>query len=363
MKIKSLTLRNYKQFTEEKTFWFTDTGDATGEVNDITLLVGNNGTGKSSILQAVAAVVGGAAREHFGPKDLEWPGFKYSYLSSGVGFAHIGTEVTFSPIEIETIHTYILQLNQISDYASFELPDSLPHIHLKLDFQHKTITCNEGRRAFYQMCGMQYAKQLEAADSTRLYGKRFENVGTILWYDEQRSAYSIQKALFEEKFDETGLGKAIRDLLTDWYYSHKEIEAGDRVLRDGQFDKFARLKNLYETVFGGRKMLGTRPSRYNGNGRDIVFSDGKNEYDIAEFSAGERAVFPMLLDFANLNINNSIILIDEIELHLHPPLQYALLKALPKLGNNNQFIIATHSDYVVSWMAEDSIHNIIRLDA
>jgi predicted ATP-binding protein involved in virulence len=35
----------------------------------------------------------------------------------------------------------------------------------------------------------------------------------------------------------------------------------------------------------------------------------------------------------------SVILIDEIELHLHPPMQQTLLRALPKLGKNNQFII------------------------
>jgi predicted ATP-dependent endonuclease of OLD family len=49
-------------------------------------------------------------------------------------------------------------------------------------------------------------------------------------------------------------------------------------------------------------------------------------------SGGERAVFPMLMDFASWNIHNSVILIDEIELHLHPPMQQALLRALPKLG-------------------------------
>lgn len=54
----------------------------------------------------------------------------------------------------------------------------------------------------------------------------------------------------------------------------------------------------------------------------------------------------MLIDFATWEIHNSIILIDEIELHLHPPLQQAMVRALPKLGTNNQFIITTHSDDV-----------------
>jgi predicted ATP-binding protein involved in virulence len=48
----------------------------------------------------------------------------------------------------------------------------------------------------------------------------------------------------------------------------------------------------------------------------------------------------------------------EIELHLHPPMQQALLRTLPKLGKNNQFIITTHSDYVAQLVPESSIRII-----
>lgn len=54
-----------------------------------------------------------------------------------------------------------------------------------------------------------------------------------------------------------------------------------------------------------------------------------------------------------------MILIDELELHLHPPMQQAFLQALFKLGKNNQFIITTHSDYVEQIVPES---NIIRLE-
>ena len=76
-------------------------------------------------------------------------------------------------------------------------------------------------------------------------------------------------------------------------------------------------------------------------------------------SGGKRAIFPILMDFVNWNINNSVILIDEIELHLHPPMQQTFLRALPKLGTNNQFIITTHSDHIEQLVPNDSI---IRLE-
>jgi predicted ATP-binding protein involved in virulence len=91
-----------------------------------------------------------------------------------------------------------------------------------------------------------------------------------------------------------------------------------------------------------------------------VLHDGKNQYELAGMSAGERAIFPILMDFARWNINNSIIIIDEIELHLHPPLQQALIRSLPHWGQNNQFIITSHSNSVAS-MFDENENQIIRL--
>jgi predicted ATP-dependent endonuclease of OLD family len=92
----------------------------------------------------------------------------------------------------------------------------------------------------------------------------------------------------------------------------------------------------------------------------FFLSDGKNQYELSGMSAGERAIFPILMDFTRWNINNSIIIIDEIELHLHPPLQQILVKTLSKLGKNNQFIITSHSNTVAS-MFDESENQIIRL--
>ena len=78
-------------------------------------------------------------------------------------------------------------------------------------------------------------------------------------------------------------------------------------------------------------------------------------------SAGERAIFPILMDFARWNINHSIIIIDEIELHLHPPLQQTLVRVLQQLGHDNQFIFTTHSNSVTS-MFDESENQIIRLN-
>lgn len=133
---------------------------------------------------------------------------------------------------------------------------------------------------------------------------------------------------------------------------------GKRELKTGEFDFYDKLHSLFKTVFPDRSFVGSAPN-FNAlekvKAPDFFLYDGHQQYEIAEMSAGERAIFPILMDFARWNINNSIIIIDEVELHLHPPLQQAFIRSLSKLGNNNQFILTTHSENVASLFTEEQI--------
>jgi predicted ATP-dependent endonuclease of OLD family len=53
-------------------------------------------------------------------------------------------------------------------------------------------------------------------------------------------------------------------------------------------------------------------------------------------------------------VHNSLILIDEPELHLHPKWIRQLYRALPLMGDNNQFILVTHSIELKQMAAEDN---------
>ena len=75
-------------------------------------------------------------------------------------------------------------------------------------------------------------------------------------------------------------------------------------------------------------------------------------------SSGEQSVFPILYEFVRLRIRNSVVLIDEIDLNLHPPHSQALLTLLPQLGPNCQFFYTTHSRSISSVV---SPHQVFRL--
>jgi mono/diheme cytochrome c family protein len=79
-----------------------------------------------------------------------------------------------------------------------------------------------------------------------------------------------------------------------------------------------------------------------------ALEEGRRIYDLAEMSSGEQAVFPLVYEFVRLDIRRSVVLVDELELHLHPPEQQRLLAALPRIGPDCQFLMTTHSEFLSS---------------
>ena len=81
MKIQSLQLEHFKKF-RKLDLNFTDS--ETGLAKDLIVILGMNGYGKTSILQAIAATLGTATGRLQKISDLSyyWTGFNYELLSS-----------------------------------------------------------------------------------------------------------------------------------------------------------------------------------------------------------------------------------------------------------------------------------------
>lgn len=355
MQIKSITLKNYKRFREPKTFSFTD---STGAINEKTLIVGNNGTGKSSVLQAIVCLIASAVRDKFTPDKLDWPGFEYRQIPNGNLPLSIEAEIVFTKEELSTIQSYAKRLSDIG-FSIKTQPGNFEKVTLALDYDRKKVFAKENASAFQQMHGYQFAKQL--AKHTPNKSSLFERVGNIYWYNEQRNAFNLSFMLDDEKQQLD----FIRRFLASAYAYHLDVTRSEnpRPIREGEFDFYAKLESLFRKVFPDRRFEGVAP-RFDiyerAHAPDFFLHDGKNGYELASMSAGERAVFPILMDFARWNINHSIIIIDEIELHLHPPLQQALIRVLTQLGENNQFIFTSHSNSVIT-LFDESENQIIRL--
>lgn len=84
------------------------------------------------------------------------------------------------------------------------------------------------------------------------------------------------------------------------------------------------------------------------------------EFDITELSSGEKQLFLRALSLKFLEVNNSIILIDEPEISLHPQWQRKIINLYESIGENNQLIIATHSPHVIGNITSDKLRVMVR---
>ncbi len=80
-----------------------------------------------------------------------------------------------------------------------------------------------------------------------------------------------------------------------------------------------------------------------------IFKTINNErITIEALSDGEKQLYGRAVSLILLNPCNSVILIDEPEICLHPKWQYTIMDIYRNIGKNNQFIVATHSPHIIA---------------
>lgn len=87
----------------------------------------------------------------------------------------------------------------------------------------------------------------------------------------------------------------------------------------------------------------------------IFVNSSGDEFDINQLSSGEKQLFLRTLSIKMLEPENSIILIDEPELSLHPKWQQKIIDVYKKIGKNNQIIVATHSPHILGSVSNENI--------
>ena len=95
--------------------------------------------------------------------------------------------------------------------------------------------------------------------------------------------------------------------------------------------------------------------------------------ELDQLSGGQRAVLALAADLAwrmaqgNPHLDGplrseAIVLIDEVELHLHPSWQQRILNDLRRTFPNAQFIVSTHSPQVLTTVEPKHIIELARED-
>ena len=114
---------------------------------------------------------------------------------------------------------------------------------------------------------------------------------------------------------------------------------------------FKEINEIFEIL-----ELDVKVSTISENGNSPVFVNFAGEkFDINELSSGEKQLFLRTLAIKMLEPENSIIMIDEPELSLHPKWQSMIVSVYQKIGKNNQIILATHSPHILGSVEKENI--------
>ncbi|NEP12792.1 MAG: AAA family ATPase [Symploca sp. SIO2C1] len=362
MKIESIYIQNFKRFKDLEISFKNGILD---EVSDRYLILGDNGTGKTTLLQAIALPLAFATNQIRDISDFKWisflPGRYWRW-----GSPRIELQVLFEEEELNTTRElaqkwYNAQPPEFKDMREFDAPGDSKRVHLVLSGDFWKAGNTPAERA--QFRGRYYAQWFirRGDQSVRKY---LAQLPGIFWFDQWRnlgyhshqgsSEDNVKEGSSETSFD-VGIGK-LRKYLIDW---HRNQESG---IGNYGSNYLLQIRRLYQTVFPERSFSGLEklPSQDDPTGEETYFllDDGYRTYDIAEMSGGEQSVFPILYEFVRQQIAYSIVLIDEIDLNLHPPSAQYFVSQLMKIKPTCQFIITTHSDSVSNVIGESETYRL-----
>jgi predicted ATPase len=341
MRIATLRIENFKGLASQE---IDLRPTPSGEPRPFTLLLGDNGSGKTTVLQAIALVLSLATRRTEEPMSFRWPGFLAERVGS-LGRTRVEIEVTFEADEIAATQELADLYARTAKQGEVALPSDAKQV--TLIFDESGLHSPGGPAALAQLWGRWFVRmRLRAHPHLR---DAMARVGDVFWFGQNRDLYTAGDA----RDDAEGLAQGgpvgidrLRDFLVGWWAFHTSPEQ----TRGRGVDYLALLEERFAELFPGTSFVGVAPREYASLSRAtdsyFLLRRGEKVYDLAEMSSGEQAIFPLLYQFVRLGIARSIVLIDELELHLHPPEQQALRHALRRLGPDCQFIVTSHSPYL-----------------
>lgn len=327
MWLKEIKISNYKAIHEMRIQFQAG----------INVLIGDNGVGKTSVLEAITVAFGdfingmsGVAKKGISSNDVRMDTKMISDASQGI--------VHYTPITISSVfHTEDGEKKgevtrrdetaksktrfvgkQISDYANKKVNDLSEELPLF---------------CYYS--------------TSRLASPKREDYGTVSKnkLNDRRCGYI---GCLENNLD-------IKALKT-WCFN-MEVSA---FLKNGKIAEYQAFKEIVAEFMYQMNELKEKPQiTYSRGFNDIVYTENGETIPVNYLSAGYQSLLWMVMDMAfrmavlnpgktSLNECEGIVLIDEVDMHLHPKWQWKVVDALQKSFPKIQFILATHSPIIIS---------------
>ena len=330
MRIDFLELTNFRNMQEVRISF---------EDKKFVVMIGDNGSGKTTILESITKAFVPVLRvvnsEAFKSCDL---------TDNDIRYGTSGTGITIG-ITLNNERYIWTNKRRISSQVAFD----------------NAIELREKKQNDLKKIKNKYTECVEQ-----------RKLPLVLYYGTDRIIREVPKRGHIKEFEVTDALRNCFDNINyfrdfyDWFKTEEDIEL--RGLRDNPMYRNPKLDCVREAI---EKMIkGYKNLRIELSPSRMVLTNNEGmDLEIEQLSGGYKAVLSVVADIAkrlaiaNPESNNpleeeAVILIDELDLHLHPKWQKTIVDDLKRAFPNCQFIITTHSPFIVQALHADELFDI-----
>lgn len=353
--IKELLISDYKCFKGDNTFSFRRDSEHEHSFNicQWTVLLGNNGTGKTNILKALANMEPRVVLNT--NKDVDnsnsSPESAAVIIQKPVPRTSFIAEKMYGPKVIER----------------YEKGDYLIHCEFAVT-ENKSL--NFQSKSFRNLPKQEVENKSESSSYSPIlfgYGPTFNAVDSSPELEHLKIyAYGVNRIS-----DRTGLSNELKDTAASLFDENVSLLNLEDWLLQLELAKRTKPEvvnrvELLKKVFSSSSILPdikdfrlVTDDNFNSH---IEFECNDGSFRFNELGYGYQCMLAWIFDFSKRMFDRysssknplaeaAVVIIDEIDLHLHPKWQRTLLKDLSELFPNTQFIVSTHSPLIVQSIA------------
>lgn len=187
---------------------------------------------------------------------------------------------------------------------------------------------------------------------------------------EERKEYNKNLATLHVLKDLNSKEDAVINIIKSLEEKIKDYDPEEKNLKNDVFSKNVQL--LFSAIYKFMPDISNIKFSYDEKNNSIDLTCMKNgcEISVSQLSQGEKTMLSLVCDiafrlislredFSNPFDGPGIIIIDEIDLHLHPVWQQSVLVRLKDVFPKIQFVISTHSPNVLSTISNECIRKIV----